>query len=125
MTGARPRLALAMTVGLLASACGGPATEVDPWDRVSVAGVRYEVPARASGGPAPSGADMQAATDLLRGVTGNGFKWSSGTSSLEVADGEITFNGKKCGAVMPGDTVRLTRDGVLFVNGAERKPVGP
>jgi hypothetical protein len=121
----RFRLALAMIAGLLATACGKPAPEVDPWDRISTGGIRYEIAARApGGGPTPSGSDLSVASDLLKGVTGNGFKWSAGSLSLEVADGEITFNGKKCGPVKEGDTVRVTRDGTLFVNGDERKPTG-
>jgi hypothetical protein len=113
-----------MAAGFLAAACGGPTPEVDPWDRISAGGIRYEIPVRTPGMPTPPGSEMKAASDLLQGVTGNGFKWSSGTLSLEVADGEITFNGKRHGAVKQGDIVRVTRDGALFINGVERKPTG-
>ncbi|HEY2154475.1 MAG TPA: hypothetical protein VGH33_02520 [Isosphaeraceae bacterium] len=91
----RHRLALATAVGLLVTACGGPT---------------------------PSGSDATAATDWLQGVTDNGFKWASGTLSLEVVDGRFIFNGKNYGAMIQGDRVRVTRDGALFVNGVERKP---
>ncbi len=93
----RPHVALAMAVGLLAAACDGPA---------------------------PSASATKTAPDLLRGVIGNGFKWSSGPLSLEAVDGELIFNGKKCGALKEGDSVRVTSDGTLLVNDVERKPAG-
>ncbi len=95
--GTRPHLTLAMAVGLLATSCDGPA---------------------------PSAPDPMAAPDLIQGVIGNGFKWSGGSLSLEVVDGEIIFNGKKCGALNQGDRVRVTSDGALLINGVERKPTG-
>jgi hypothetical protein len=90
----RPRLALAMTVGLLATACDAPA---------------------------PTAAATKAAPALLEGVIGDGFKWSSGTLTLEVIDGEVIFNGKKSGALKPGDRVTVTSDGTLFINHFEPK----
>ena len=93
----RPHLALAMAVGLLATCCDGPA---------------------------PSDTDTKAAPDLIQGVIGNGFKWSSGSLSLEVIDGEVIFNGKKYGALKPGDRVRVTNDGTLLINGVKLRPTG-
>ena len=41
---------------------------------------------------------------------------------LEVIDSHVNYNGKDYGPVKQGDSVKLTADGVVSVNGAERKP---
>jgi hypothetical protein len=76
--------------------------------------------------------EMAVAIEFLKARTATGFKWSNGTHTFEVANAvaslesprtnEVSLNGKKYGTVKPGDHVKLTQNGVLFVNGVERKP---
>jgi hypothetical protein len=77
-------------------------------------GVRYDLPL--------SGSDMDRASEFLKAVRPNGLSWSRGGHMLEVADGKITLDGKPHGTVKSGDGVKLTRDGVLSVNGERRRP---
>jgi hypothetical protein len=51
-----------------------------------------------------------------------GVSWSGRAHTLEVADGKIKLNGKDHGTVKAGDTVKLTADGALSVNGEKRQP---
>ena len=63
---------------------------------------------------------VRRATEFLKATTPHGIKWSDGNLNIEVFDGAVTLNGKKYGLVKPGDKVKLTLKGSLFVNGVER-----
>jgi len=41
---------------------------------------------------------------------------------LEVIDSHVNYNGNDYGPVKQGDSVKLTADGVVSINGQERKP---
>jgi hypothetical protein len=60
----------------------------------------------------------------LRAVRGDGISWSGGGHTFEVAGGKIKLDGKDHGTVKQGDSVRLTPDGQLFVNGEWREATG-
>jgi hypothetical protein len=90
-------------------------------------GVVYELPWAAD----PKD-QMAVATEFLKARTATGFRWSNGTHTFEVANAvgsletpqtnEVSLNSKKYGRVNSGDHVKLTQNGVLYVNGVERKP---
>jgi len=65
---------------------------------------------------------MAVAVEFLKAGTTTGIKWSNGTHTFEVANGEVRLNGKRYGMVKPGDRLTLTEGGVVSVNGVERKP---
>ena len=113
--GARPPAASEESSGASAS----PSTRL-------MNGVAYELPWVADTNDA-----MAVALEFLKAHTATGFKWSNGTDTFEVADtvflnsprnNEITLNGKKYGRVKSGDHVQLAPNGVLYINGIERKP---
>jgi hypothetical protein len=54
----------------------------------------------------------------------SGFRLSDGGHVLEMLDGRLTLDGKGYGAVKAGDHVKVTQDGKVIVNGAERAPQG-
>jgi serine/threonine protein kinase len=83
---------------------------------LSANGISYDLPFR---NPDDS---FQVANEFLKAVTATGLKWSNDTLSLEVIHGVVTLNGKSQGTVKEGDRVKLTAEGLLFVNGSERKP---
>jgi hypothetical protein len=49
-----------------------------------------------------------------------GFTLSSGNWALGYLNGRLTLNGKDYGTVKAGDSVKVTQDGKVFVNGEER-----
>jgi len=51
-----------------------------------------------------------------------GFTLSNGNWILEYLDGRLKLNGKQYGTVKAGDTVKVTEDGKVLVNGEERQP---
>ena len=53
-----------------------------------------------------------------------GFTLSSGNWILEYLNGRLKLNGRDYGTVKEGDSVQVTEDGKVFVNGEERKSDG-
>ena len=53
-----------------------------------------------------------------------GFTLSSGNWVLEYLNGRLKLNGKDYGTVKARDSVKVTEDGKVFVNGEERQPDG-
>jgi hypothetical protein len=53
-----------------------------------------------------------------------GFTVSSGDRVLEYLNGRLRLNGKVYGTVKAGDSVKVTEDNQVFVNGEERQPDG-
>jgi len=80
-------------------------------------GVTYQLPME--------GSSLQQASAFMKAVTPTGLKWSSGTHAIEVRNGKVTLDGKPHGSVRKGDTVWLTSDGKLIINGNRRQPTGP
>ena len=46
------------------------------------------------------------------------YEW--GGNKLKIDMGTLTFNGKECGTLEPGDHVRVDKNGLLTVNGKQR-----
>jgi hypothetical protein len=108
------RLVLFLAVALIGCKRSDQPSPSDPPDNLNVNGVRYELPL--------TGSDLDRATGFLQAVQPNGLKWSGGGHTLEVADGKISLDGKPYGMVKAGDVVKLTAEGILFVNGEQRQP---
>jgi hypothetical protein len=87
-----------------------------PTQELSAYGVTYELPR--AGDPEDA---LAAARTQLRSLTANGIKWTNGTHTLEVVDDAMTLDGLKYGTVRRSDRVLLTADGVLSVNGRQRR----
>lgn len=76
-----------------------------------------------------SGAPSEVVMENQIGATGANFEVGPGgapkvdrtsRARLEVVGGSATVGGRSCGTVSPGDHVKLTGDGRLYVNGIER-----
>jgi hypothetical protein len=46
------------------------------------------------------------------------LKW--GNNKLKIDKGKLSFNDKDCGTLQPGDSVRVDKDGQMYVNGKQR-----
>jgi hypothetical protein len=77
---------------------------------VSVNGIAFELPWQVD------------ALEALKAVGPTGISFTNGKQTLEVANEGLRLNGKDYGPVNKGDRVKLTKEGVVSVNGAERKP---
>jgi hypothetical protein len=108
---------LLLAAPLPATGCGrpdAPSSAAPAADHFSANGVRYDLPL--------AGSDAERAAAFLRAVKPDGLSWAGGGHTLEVAGGKVTLDGRPCGAVRPGDRVRLTADGDLFFNDERRRP---
>lgn len=90
------------------SGCGNPPAATPPAPPAAPAGISYELRGEAGGNVA--------------GVAET-FSANVGNRTLEVKDGRVRANGRDYGPVKGGDKVLLDRDGKLYVNGTEVKPV--
>lgn len=98
-------------------------------------GFRYELPVPANREDAKWKASREAVEKLSKQVQentkngieaikpydGRNLKWEIEGLTFEAKDAQLTLNGKKYGSGKPGDKIKVTRDGKLFVNGEERK----
>jgi hypothetical protein len=101
---------------LLAVGCGssGPPAKND----LTAQGIHYDLPIRED--PADP---MHVANEFLKACTPTGVKWSNGKHTLDVDGSAVTLDGRKYGPVKAGDRVKLTADGVLYVNDFQRRPL--
>ncbi len=90
------------------------AGELPPGTAFDVGGVRVELPWPVA---APAGVVW---TGAFRYTTNT----PDGQKQFELVNGRVRLNGKSYGTVKAGDRLRVTADGAVFVNDAERPPEG-
>lgn len=96
--------ALAAATILLALACCASAGR-SVWN---VGGIHYDLPSESVNANLVDG-------NLRADIEGH---------RLEVVNGQITYDGAAYGPIGRGDTLRLTKDGQVFINGERREPRG-
>ncbi len=113
----RAATGLLMAIAVALPGCGrgdAPVSSSPAKDDLQAYGIRYDLPIAGEG--------MDRSNEFLRAVKPDGVSWTGGGHTLEVSAGKVTLDGKPCGVVNPGDRIRLTSDGSLFVNDERRRP---
>ena len=88
-------------------------------------GITYEIPYQKQAAPSP-GIITKApptggsSTDAPKADTG--FTFIGEFTTIKEFNGNLTINGKEFGTVKAGDSVRVDKEGNVYVNGAVKTP---